>query len=70
MAENFEGQVVKNVFITGADGYLGSRLARYFINKPEYILHLWVRAEDKKEFESKKNRLLGAIPDAYKRCRF
>lgn len=59
---------MKNILITGADGYLGRRLALYFLNQTGYRLHLWMRANNQDEFESKKNRLNQIIPDVDKRC--
>lgn len=57
---------VENILITGADGYIGSRCAKIFLETTQYNLMLWVRSGSVKEFEEKKVRMrenLGADPE-------
>ncbi len=51
------------VLITGADGYLGLRLARRFISAGTPVL-AWVRARGEGEFQEKAKRLRGDLPGA------
>jgi len=53
----------RQVLITGADGYLGSRLARKYIDSTSYGLVLWVRSRDENEFRDKKESLKSKIGD-------
>lgn len=46
------------VLITGADGYLGTRLADLYLQTTDALLLLWVRASGKGEFEAKQTRLV------------
>jgi nucleoside-diphosphate-sugar epimerase len=46
------------VLITGADGYLGSRLAARYLETSERPLVLWVRARDERERRLKQARLM------------
>jgi thioester reductase-like protein len=48
----------QSVFITGADGYLGSRVARRYLDSTDLRVRLWVRAGDPAEFETKKAALI------------
>jgi thioester reductase-like protein len=53
----------KQVLITGADGYLGMRLAKkYLQSTPDRVL-LWVRAADEAEFRAKKENLAREMDD-------
>jgi thioester reductase-like protein len=47
----------QSVFITGADGYLGGRVARRYLESTDLRVRLWVRAGDPAEFESKRAAL-------------
>ncbi len=51
------------VLITGADGYLGHRLARRYHEDGTPLL-LWVRARDDAEFQTKKQHLASQFPGA------
>ena len=53
----------KQVLITGADGYLGIRLARRYLEATSDPLALWVRAGDAGEFHSKREHLAREIDD-------
>jgi thioester reductase-like protein len=55
------------VLITGADGYIGSRLARKYRASTDLPLLLWIRARDVSEFECKKAVLQDQFPEAGKR---
>jgi len=57
------------VMITGADGYLGERLARRYAAAGAPLV-LWVRAADEAEFEGKRRRLAGSIGAAAGQVRF
>jgi thioester reductase-like protein len=50
------------ILVTGADGYLGSTLARLLLqHSPEAGLILWIRSGDQSEFESKVERLKAVL---------
>lgn len=44
----------QTILITGADGYVGSRLASSLVGDGSAKVHLWLRASDDSEFESKR----------------
>jgi thioester reductase-like protein len=44
---------MKQVFITGGDGYLGQRIAKYYLQQGEYQVLLWVHANDAEAIEKK-----------------
>ena len=52
---------LKQVLITGSDGYLGTRIASEYLEHSEKNLLLWVRADNEQEFESKKSKLRNAF---------
>jgi nucleoside-diphosphate-sugar epimerase len=45
------------VLITGATGYLGGRLARWYLERSPCDLLLWIRAEGEAEFQRRRDRL-------------
>lgn len=47
----------KRILITGGDGYLGSRLAKKYLESSGDRVLLWVRASDEREFQAKSERL-------------
>src|SRR6266850_525019 len=47
----------KHILITGSDGYLGTRLARAYLELTDMPVLMWVRAGNSDEFESKRKRL-------------
>src|SRR5213593_675077 len=47
--------------ITGADGYLGRRIARILLKEEDARLILWMRAADASAFENKRARLAGQM---------
>ncbi len=53
----------KQVLITGADGYLGLRLARRYLAATNYRVALWVRSSDDIEFNQKREALALQIDD-------
>jgi thioester reductase-like protein len=53
----------KQVLITGADGYLGMRLARRYLEATSDRLALWVRSGDANEFQAKRETLARQIDD-------
>jgi thioester reductase-like protein len=53
----------KKVLITGADGYLGMRLARRYLEATSDRLALWVRSSDASEFHAKRKNLARQIDD-------
>lgn len=54
---------VKQVLITGADGYLGMRLARTYLKSTSDRLALWMRSSDTNEFHAKRESLARQIDD-------
>ena len=50
--------------ITGADGYLGRRLAKWYLSLPETVVLLCVRAKDEGERRHKEEGLRRALGDA------
>lgn len=48
---------MKQVFITGGDGYLGQRLAKQYLANGEYQVLLWVRASNNEEVKKKQDQL-------------
>lgn len=57
------------VLITGADGYLGLRLARRFLETTAHPIHLWVRAQGENEIRTKQEKLSGLMADFRGRAR-
>lgn len=53
----------KQILITGADGYLGTRLARKYLESTSDRVLLWVRAADENEFRVKEENLACQIDD-------
>lgn len=53
----------KQILITGVDGYIGSRLARKYLDSTRDRVLLWMRAKDEDEFRAKKERLAGGLGD-------
>ncbi|NUG03010.1 SDR family oxidoreductase, partial [Acinetobacter oleivorans] len=53
---------IENVLLTGATGYLGSRVLKELINKPNIVIHCLVRSAD---FDQAKHRVLKALGDKY-----
>src|SRR5436853_7763279 len=45
------------ILITGADGYIGTRLAHAYLERTDMPVILWVRSGNSDEFESKRKRL-------------
>jgi thioester reductase-like protein len=60
----------KQVLITGADGYLGLRLAKKYLESTGDQLLLWVRAADQSEFLTKRERLARQIDDRADRVNY
>lgn len=60
----------KQVLITGADGYLGMRLARKYLESTRDRILLWVRAADDNEFRTKKETLARQIDDRKDRVNY
>lgn len=58
------------VLITGADGYLGRRIARRYLERDGIEMVLWVRAADAAAFESKRKTLDDAFGSFGRRVRF
>jgi len=56
------GVMANNTLITGADGYLGRRIAQTLLRQEDSRLQLWVRAPDAATFEKKKSRLAEQLP--------
>jgi len=52
----------RSVLITGADGYLGSRVARRYLDSTDLDVRLWVRAGDPAGFEAKQAALAERLP--------
>src|SRR4051812_20604211 len=48
---------VEKVLITGAGGYLGSRLARLYLEKTDAVLLLWVHARNEEEAAERREAL-------------
>jgi nucleoside-diphosphate-sugar epimerase len=61
---------VKHVLITGADGYLGSRIAARYLHTTEDGLVLWVRAADESEFGAKHCVLAARLGEVDDRVRY
>ncbi len=55
------------VLITGADGYLGSRIAARFLAETRHRLILWVRARDAEERAGKLQRLVACLGAPHER---
>lgn len=51
----------KTVLVTGADGYIGSRLAAHLITAGHNVV-AWVRADDAHEYDKKRSALLSKLP--------
>ncbi|MDZ8187705.1 MAG: SDR family oxidoreductase [Nostoc sp. ChiSLP02] len=47
----------KQILITGGDGYIGSRIARKYLQVTQEPILLWVRANDEHEFQNKVEKL-------------
>lgn len=47
----------KRILITGADGYLGARLASRCLASTDDCVLLWIRASDEREFQAKRENL-------------
>ena len=60
----------RQVLITGADGYLGIRLARKYLEGTGRRVALWVRAVDENEFQAKKELLARQIDDHQDRASY
>lgn len=58
------------IVITGADGYVGLRLARRCFDSSDQPLLLWVRADDANEFQSKKATMSKQLGDSDARLMF
>lgn len=43
----------KQILITGGDGYIGSRIARKYLQETQEPLLIWMRANDEDEFQTK-----------------
>lgn len=54
---------MKPILITGADGYLGSRIARAYAVRERRPVIAWLRASGAAEFELKRARFLAAMGD-------
>lgn len=52
----------KSILITGADGYIGSKLAEKLLLETDNPLILWLRATDKQEFEMKQSIMNKRLP--------
>lgn len=52
------------ILITGADGYIGSRLVRRLLLETECRLHLWLRSDSEPEFCSKREAMMLKLPEA------
>lgn len=59
--------VADRILVTGADGYLGARLARRLLEETDARLVLWVRAADAGEAREKEARLSAALGARAKR---
>src|SRR5579871_3951104 len=51
----------KATLITGADGYIGMRVARRLMATGGEPLMLWVRSADRREFDAKVETMKGAL---------
>jgi thioester reductase-like protein len=60
----------KKVLITGADGYLGMRLARGYLESTSDRVALWVRAGDESQFRAKRESLACRINDHEERASY
>jgi nucleoside-diphosphate-sugar epimerase len=60
----------KQVLITGADGYLGMRLARRYLESTSDRVALWVRAGDENQFHAKRESLACRINDREDRASY
>jgi nucleoside-diphosphate-sugar epimerase len=58
------------ILLTGADGYIGSKVASELLAQTEQPLILWMRSRDNEEFESKKAKLGALLPSAANRVTF
>jgi nucleoside-diphosphate-sugar epimerase len=54
----------RRILITGADGYLGRRVVRRYLETTDAELLLWVRAGDRGELAAKRTRLEALFPGA------
>jgi nucleoside-diphosphate-sugar epimerase len=53
----------KTVLITGGDGYIGSRLARKYLEQTDAPITVWLRANDSGEFQAKRAGLARVFGD-------
>jgi nucleoside-diphosphate-sugar epimerase len=60
----------KSILITGADGYLGSKLAKTMLLETDAHLILWMRAGNQKEFDFKKALMSARLQPGNKRVSF
>ncbi len=58
------------ILITGADGYLGARIAAEYLKQSDRRLILWVRADNEEEFQSKRAHLHAALGNSGDRSIF
>lgn len=61
---------VSRTLITGADGYLGLRIADRYLRATDRLLLLWVRASDEVEFVAKQARLAARLAVARDRVAY
>jgi nucleoside-diphosphate-sugar epimerase len=59
-----------SVLITGATGYLGGRLARWYLERSPFDVLLWIRAADEAEFERRRGPLAAELAGFESRLRW
>ena len=58
------------VFITGGGGYLGSRLARKYLDETNLDVHLWLHAQDELDFHAKRDWLIPLFQHVHARVTY
>jgi nucleoside-diphosphate-sugar epimerase len=59
-----------SVLITGATGYLGGRLARWYLERSPFDVLLWIRAAEESEFERRRRPLAKELAGFESRIRW
>ncbi len=60
---------MSSILITGADGYVGSRLVERFLKETDHELVLWVRSSSTEDFAKKKEKLAGLVGSSLPRVK-